>query len=40
MWVIAGTRCTFETLEFYDFFFFFFGSSDHGWVIAFVLLLV
>ena len=21
MWVIAGTRCTFETLEFYDFFF-------------------
>lgn len=39
MWVIAGTRCTFETLEFYDFFFFF-GSNDHGWVIAFVLLLV
>ena len=28
-----------ETLEFYDFFFFF-GSNDHGWVIAFVLLLV
>lgn len=39
MWVVAGTRCAFETREFHkDFIFFFlFCNNYQGWDIAFVL---
>lgn len=40
MWVVAGTRCAFETWEFHsDFylFFFLFCNNYQSWDIAFVL---